>query len=389
MPLPLPQDHDFYRVDCKKGQRLSVEVVAARLGTLHYGGMNDPAIRIYDEKGKEIARNDDNSLFAQDPFLSVRIPEAGTYFIDMHQQMDYENRRRHYLMHVGTFARPEIVWPLGGKAGEEVEFSLLGPTGFGPAPNRVALPKQQGSFANQQGLFEKRYFPLFAEEKNAPLPPSPNRIHVAPFDSVFEAKADHGKPDKAQKIDAALPIAINGKIESEGETDWYRITAKKGERYRVRTFAKTLNSELDAKLFFRPADPESNGRKYEEDDSDWNAHDLVGNSLRWQIQDRLDPIFVFEPEEDGEYLLGITDTRRQFGPHHIYRIEFQPQVDGAFVHFPAYPSTPLIVRDRIVLFPRQHPVATCWCAERFRLAIRRPLATSRHQFAGRGKNGSP
>jgi hypothetical protein len=40
IPGRLPQDHDWYAVDCLKGERLSVEVVAARLGTLHYGGMN-------------------------------------------------------------------------------------------------------------------------------------------------------------------------------------------------------------------------------------------------------------------------------------------------------------------------------------------------------------
>lgn len=60
---------------------------------------------------------------------------------------------------------------------------------------------------------------------------------------------------------------------------------------------------------------------------------------------------MFEPDVDGEWLIGIGDTRREFGRHHIYRIEFQPHVDSAFIHFSAYPSNPTIVRDRISLFP--------------------------------------
>jgi hypothetical protein len=98
IPGRLPQDHDWYSVDCRKGERLSVEVVAARLGTLHYGAMNDPAVRIFDSAGSELGRNDDNALHTQDPMLTVMIPKDGRYLIDMHQQMDHEaGRLRHYL----------------------------------------------------------------------------------------------------------------------------------------------------------------------------------------------------------------------------------------------------------------------------------------------------
>ena len=48
----------------------------------------------------------------------------------------------------------------------------------------------------------------------------------------------------------------------------------------------------------------------------------------------MDPIAIFEPDADGEYLIGISDAQRLFGAEYIYRIEFQPLRDHAFVYFP-------------------------------------------------------
>ncbi|MHC4878506.1 MAG: PPC domain-containing protein [Planctomycetota bacterium] len=341
IPGPVPQDHDWYSVECRKGQRLSVEAVASRLGTLHYGGLNDPAVRIYDEDGSEVGRNDDNSLHTQDPALTVTIPKDGRYFIHMHQQMDYEaGRLRHYLLHVGTFARPLVAFPLGGQAGTSLPVSLLGDA-TGELRQAVELPETPGDF-------EAAFFDVDTPQE--PQPPSRNRVHVTSFADVFEAQQPTS-PEHPQSIDQPLPVAINGRIESEGEVDWFRFRAKKGQRYRVFGYGKTLDSELDPRIWIRPAPGNPSKRTYDIDDSQWEPHDLVGHHYRHQVKQRLDPVFIFEPDADGDWLIGVGDTRREFGPHHIYRIEFHPHVDSAFVHLPAYPSQMKIVRDRIVLFP--------------------------------------
>lgn len=343
LPGKQAQDHDFYSVDCKRGQRLTIESVAARLGTLHYGGMNDPAITVYDSAGKQIVRNDDNGLHTQDAVVSTIIPADGTYFIDMYQQMDYEaSRLRHYLLHVGTFPRPMVAFPLGAQRRTTAQFQLLGDS-RGPQSISKRMPARVGTF-EEANVFLRQSSP------GEPDTVWPNRVHVAEFGDVFETAESTAK-DRPQIISNALPLAINGRIQTEGETDWYRISAKKGQRFRIRTYAKSLDSELDANIKILPAPGNTSRRKWHEDDSLWDPHDLVGHSYRWQIKDRLDPIFMFEPDTDGDWLLNIADTRREFGPHHIYRIEIQPHVDSAFVHFPAYPSQQTIVRDRIVLFP--------------------------------------
>ena len=50
------EDDDYYQVQCKKGQRLSVEVEAMRLGRV----MFDPYVAILDENRFELAVNDDS-----------------------------------------------------------------------------------------------------------------------------------------------------------------------------------------------------------------------------------------------------------------------------------------------------------------------------------------
>ena len=355
IPGRLPQDDDWFSTECRKGQRLSVDVVANRLGTLHYGGLNDPAVRIVDSAGNELGRNDDNALHSQDPVLSVLIPDDGTYFIHMHQQMDYEaGRLRHYLLHVGTFPRPIVSFPLGGKAGTAETIRLLGDV-TGDLTANIQLPNL--------GLFEENTVNVFGNgpsPSTSPPPPTPNRIHSTPFESVTESTERQSTPEVPHVIEQTLPLAINGTISSEGEVDWYRVSAKKGERYRVVGYGKTFDSELDGRIWIKPARGNVSKLRYDQDDSHWDAHDVVGHHYRHQRKLRLDPVFMFEPDTDGDWLVGIGDTRREFGPHHIYRIEFQPHVDSTFVHFPAYPSLPTIVRDRIVLFKGQsysRPVA--------------------------------
>ncbi len=340
LPGSQPQDHDWYSVDCSQGQTLSVEAVATRLGTLHYGGLNDPAIRVYDADGNEVARNDDNAFASQDPVVSFVVPKTGKYFIDMHQQMDYEaGRLRHYLLHVGTFDRPAVVYPQGGQTGTTQKFAMLG--------GATEIMVTELSLPASVGPYEQAYVSVTPQSMP---PPTANRIHVADFPNVYE-RSGPSSPEKPQLVSEPLPIAINGRITERGQVDWYKITAKKGQRYRVRSFSSTLDSELDARIWIRPAAGNTSNREYDEDDSRWEPHDLIAHHYRHQTKERLDPIFMFEPDTDGEWLLGVGDTRREGGPRHIYRIEFQPHIDSAFVHFDAYPSKPKIVRDRVVLYP--------------------------------------
>ena len=99
-PYGPPQDYDWYEFEAEAKQAISIEVVGQKLGTYHHGGMNDPAIKVFDPSGIELAHCDDSDLLIADPVLSFITPSKGTYTIRMYQQMDYETSARYYLMHV-------------------------------------------------------------------------------------------------------------------------------------------------------------------------------------------------------------------------------------------------------------------------------------------------
>jgi hypothetical protein len=78
-----PQDVDVFRFEGKAGQRVVLEVFAAR-----HGSALDSVLTLYDSGGRELASNDDADGSA-DSRLEVTLPRDGTYFVsllDAHDQ---------------------------------------------------------------------------------------------------------------------------------------------------------------------------------------------------------------------------------------------------------------------------------------------------------------
>jgi hypothetical protein len=72
-----PRDVDVYRIDGKAGQRLLIEVQAAR-----HGSPLDGQLTLYDAKGQEVAGNDDHGG-SLDPRLEVTLPRDGVYYLSL------------------------------------------------------------------------------------------------------------------------------------------------------------------------------------------------------------------------------------------------------------------------------------------------------------------
>jgi hypothetical protein len=100
------EDIDYFCISGKKGQRLSVEVEAIRLGY-----MFDPAIALLDENRFEVAVSDDTPLTKQDSYFSVRLPADGDYFITVRETSFRGDGNSRYRLHVGQFPRPKAVFP--------------------------------------------------------------------------------------------------------------------------------------------------------------------------------------------------------------------------------------------------------------------------------------
>jgi hypothetical protein len=97
------EDVDRYAVEAKKGQRISVEVIGARLQTQ---SIYDTFLTITKADGTPIAKVDDVAFSRQDPVTSIIAPEDGKYIIAVRDATNIGNGECHYLMNIGTFPRP-------------------------------------------------------------------------------------------------------------------------------------------------------------------------------------------------------------------------------------------------------------------------------------------
>lgn len=296
------EDPDYYVCSLKKGQRFSAEVEAMRLGRT----MFDAYVAIVDPKGFEIASCDDAPLLRNDAFVSVIIPEDGDYKVLVREAAYEGNDNCEYRVNIGTFPRSKAVFPSGAKPGETVEFRFIGDPA-GDFTETVTIPADAGDrfalFPSRDGLHA----------------PSPHWIKVSQAAHVAEAEPNQNAKT-ATPLPADLPCAAHGVIGEDGDVDFFRFQAKKGEEFSIRVLARELRSPLDAMLSVRNAKGEN----------------LANND----DQGGPDPSMpLWAAPEDGEYYLVIRDQLKSGGPDYTYRVELQKRFVGISA------SLPVVERD--------------------------------------------
>lgn len=275
------EDVDYFVLEAKQGQRISAEIVAMRLST----AMFDPYVAILDEKRFELATNDDTALALQDGFASVIAPADGKYYIEVRESAYAAGNN--YRLHVGTFPRPKVCFPAGGKMGEEIDVRFLGmPSGELTA--KVNLPAQTVTD-----------FGVFAADDGG-ISPTPNPFRLFEHGNAFEQEPNN---EIAQGTPVELPLAFNGIIETSGDVDCFKFAAKKGQVYEVECFARRIRSGLDPVL---------------------NVYFADGRHIAGNDDSRgPDAYFRFSVPEDAEYVIRVNDHLGRGGPDLVYRIEFQ------------------------------------------------------------------
>ncbi len=285
------EDTDYYKIECKKGERLSVECYGIRLG----GAFWDPYITILNSKKFELATCDDSPLAIQDPHASIIVPEDGTYYVEVRDSSYAGRDDAHYRVHVGSFPRPTMAYPAGGKAGSEVTVTYLGDVG-GPIQQKVTVPNTPGEV-----------LPLFATVNNLSAP-SPNFFRVTNLDNYLEVEPNnsHAEAKANQTTPPAAPIALNGIIQKPGDEDWLKFTAKKDQKFDLIVHARDMRSPLDPVLEIFNKDGAGLGGN---DDNGANPDSKIGG---WTCP------------ADGEYYVRVRDHLSRGGPDYVYRVEIAP-----------------------------------------------------------------
>jgi hypothetical protein len=228
------EDQDFFVFEAKKGQRIVAELEGLRQGRTFF----DPYLAILNEERFEVARSDDSALLLQDPVCGLVAPEDGKYIIEVRESAFGGNGASTYRLHVGSFPRPRAVYPAGGKPGETLEVTWLGDPA-GPRKETITIPADAPV-----------NYDLFAQDEHG-IAPSPNVIRVTDLENALEVEPNN---DREHATPFTAPGAANGIIQEEGDVDFFKFPAKKGQAYDVRVYARNpLRSPLDSVLVVRRA----------------------------------------------------------------------------------------------------------------------------------------
>ena len=220
-----PTDRDAFRFQAKAGERIVFEVEARRIGS----GV-DPTLHVLRADGRELALEEDSYGLDVDARIDHTFADAGDYVVQVHDSIYAGRAPDFYRLKVGAFPYADAIFPLGGRAGTEVQVHLEGGNLAGPLTTWVRLDPD----------------PLETWTRIAlPLPAggaAPFRFRIGSLPELQEAKRE--KPDAVQAI--AAPVTLNGRIDVPGEVDAYSLDVAPGERWSFGVEAASLGSWLDA-----------------------------------------------------------------------------------------------------------------------------------------------
>ncbi len=292
------EDVDYYRVSLKKGQRLSVEVDGLRLGYTVF----DPYVAIIDKNRFEKASSDDTILHRQDGYCSYVAEEDGDYTVMIRESSYRGSGNSYYRLHIGSYRRPDVVFPAGGKIATKTKVRFI---------------EKDGSFEEEAQLPAEIDPDYMMFSKTQEPAPSGNPFRLVTFDNAFEAEPNEDQA-KATQVPAS-PIALNGIIEKPGDIDYFKLPLKKGMTVEVQAFAQSIGSPLDSVV---------------------NVYNAKGGSLSGNDDGggrrRLDSKFKVSIPADGDYYVRVTDHLERGGPNFVYRIELITAEPEVFFASPQY-----------------------------------------------------
>lgn len=293
------EDVDYFQVDLKAGQKLTVEIEGTRhRSSLRNRDVLDPFIAIIDEKRFEVAVSDDSTLFQQDGVCSFTPQEAGKYII-LVRDSSFGGQRNHcrYRLHVGSFPRPTTIIPSGGLQGDVLKASVIDIDGS-VSEATLQLPTDLID-PNSSDAERTQPWPV-ATENASGISPTPNHIRVGnlPIVNEVEPNDNHREPPKC-----TVPALLCGVLSQPDDYDCFGFDCKKGESYRVQLFGReTLRSPLDGVVnVFAP-----DGKTIKSGD------DMGGKP---------DCYFTFSAAADGVHTIRVYDHLREGSPLHNYAIE--------------------------------------------------------------------
>jgi hypothetical protein len=271
---------DYYKFSGRKGEQMSVEIVARRLGS-----RLDPLLRLLDANGREWIYCDDTPGIGPDARFCFRFPHTGEYLLEV-RDMNYQGGAPYrYRLRLGDFPLATTPFPLAAPRGTKAKFSFAGMAVAGVKPVAVQMP-DAGMRAPLGVKFPHGNGSGFVSALVSDLP------------EMVEAEPNDAKPCLVP-----VPVAINGQFTKPRDRDCYQFDVKEGQRLAFRARTRSLGSPCDLWMKVEKAD----GKKIAESQVTSAEEGSITNTFK----------------EAGAYRLIVEEATWAGGPELTYRVEIQ------------------------------------------------------------------
>ncbi len=211
------EDVDHFRVTLRRGQSISCDVVAQRLGSAA-----DPVLDMLDSAGLIVQSADDTA--GRDPRLRFTAPKAGEYTLRLHDAAYAGGLEFVYRLTITEEPLVEYAFPAGGRRGTTATVGLFTSEGPARSPQSVNMPSEPGARVR-----------MITSSTGA----SPLALVVGSYAEIMEQE-----PNDTLANRIAAQATINGQIQRLSDIDSFVFAAKKGEQWTIECLSEALRSPL-------------------------------------------------------------------------------------------------------------------------------------------------
>lgn len=307
-------DVDCYRFSARAGQKIVAAVQAHSFdahGQSRKRGIIDAQLKVLDASGRVIA--DEQDTLGLDPVAAFVVPADGEYTACV-QLLGFDGSPwAVYRLTLGEVPFPTHAFPAGAPRGHTVETRLFGwnlPDEGQPVTVSGGVDSHPLEMLTVGGPVDSGFdVPLMRSDL-------PEAVEAEPNNEAAQATAQ------------VLPVTVNGRFETPGDADWYRLELTDTSPVRIETFAhRFLRAPVDTALQVLDA----NGQVLQETDDGVtdpgyeSFHDFRSTDSR----------LIFQPKQPGTYFVRVTEANGSGGPRAIYRLVLQrDDPDFEIIQFP-------------------------------------------------------
>lgn len=308
-------DLDYFAIQAKRGQRLFIEVQAARLDS-----RLDASLRVLRSNGSLLAESQD--VFGADPFLDVTFPDDGRYFIQIHDVI-YQGSLEFPYRLVMTESYLDAAVPGLFTRGATAEARIVGRGISGKLdPSfqadgrplewftaKLNAPSSAQSFAGRwlrspvsaatPGWDWRWSAPTNSLPRDKARLSNPLFLVLADDPVVVEVEPNDGS-EQVQVV--SPPCEISGSFGKRGDVDVYRFAAKPGDLWWIEADAEAIGSNADPRFVVQKVVPNAGPREEGE------AEDTPdrGAASRF-FSGSVDASLRKEIKEEGQYQVVLSD----------------------------------------------------------------------------------